>query len=416
MNDKRTDTLPSKFTISFPLWLLYGTKNSPYYDIDRVIREHVERGFNCIRIDSGAGLIHDRDGKLREPFDIGDMFGDYEKIPRQQHVVGDGGKCDLLARLLETFRACKKYGVYVILSQWYYLHTYWYHKVGDPVCEELFSLPPQERFGAFRDFWHYMLTELETRDLASQIAFVEIFNEADDHPYLCGVYEWGANQKISDEETEFYKKQHEQTLAWLQEKHPNILFGYDVATTAIAKKNMPDNTQVYNFHSYYMWNVYDDAFEGHPEWFEHRITSSEVARSREGRLPVDPGWYDRVARYNDIKESCIGEIEEALEKVFLEKLDQYVARREKNLRIARENADGLPMVCGEGVSYICSKNILWEEKSEAYWNFVKEGLDLYKKAGVWGTVIRTCCGPEDPCWYTCADKLYELNRFFLEDN
>jgi len=46
---------------------------------------------------------------------------------------------------------------------------------------------------------------------------------------------------------------------------------------------------------------------------------------------------------------------------------------------------------------------------------VKYGLDLYKKAGVWGAVIRTCCGPEDPCWTLCKDKLTELNRFFLED-
>lgn len=30
--------------------------NSPYYDIDKAMREHTERGFNCIRIDSGTGL------------------------------------------------------------------------------------------------------------------------------------------------------------------------------------------------------------------------------------------------------------------------------------------------------------------------------------------------------------------------
>jgi len=88
-------------TISFPLWLIYGTKGafSPYYDIDPVMLEHTERGFNCIRIDSGAGLIHDLNGQLREPFDIGDMFGQYEQIPRQEHSIGDGGKCDLWGAL-----------------------------------------------------------------------------------------------------------------------------------------------------------------------------------------------------------------------------------------------------------------------------------------------------------------------------
>ena len=59
MNHHTFDRLPERLTISFPLWLIYGTKgeNSPYYDIDKTMREHVERGFNCIRIDSGAGAL-----------------------------------------------------------------------------------------------------------------------------------------------------------------------------------------------------------------------------------------------------------------------------------------------------------------------------------------------------------------------
>ena len=417
MKQGKFDFLPSRLTISFPLWLIYGTKGeySPYYDIEKVIREHKERGFNCIRIDSGAGLIHDLDGNLRQPFDIGDMFGEYEKIPRQQHIIGDGGKCDLLARLIQTLENCKKYGIYVILSQWYYLHTYWYHKAGDPVCDEMFAIPPEERFDAFRKFWHYILLELEKRNLDSQVAFVEVFNEVDEHPFLCGIYDWGANKGTSDEETAFYKKQHENTIAWLREQHPNMVFAYDAATSVEAKENMPSNAQVYNFHSYYLWSVYNDAMEGHPEWFEHKITPALVAKSREGRLPVDQNWYDRIAKFNDIKPSCIPEIEEALEKVFLQNRERYAAHRERILSFAKENAnDKMPIVCGEGVSYICSKNILWEENSEEYWRFVKEGLDLYKKAGVWGTVIRTCCGPEDPCWELCADKLLKLNQFFLD--
>ena len=410
------NSLPAKLAISFPIWLIYGTKGaySPYYDIEKVIREHKERGFNCIRIDSGAGLIHDLEGNLREPFDIGDMFGQFEKLPRQQHVIGDGGKCDLLARLIETFTYCKKYGIFVILSQWYYLHTYWYHKVGDPVCDELFGLPAKDRFDAFRRFWHYILLELEKRELDSQIAFVEIFNEADDHPYLCGEYGWGFIRNVSDEETEFYRLQHEETIAWLQAAHPKALFAYDVATMGYAKKNMPANAQVYNFHSYYMWSVYEDTFAGHPEWFMGKVTGETVAESRKGRLPAGQDWYDRIARFHDLKPACLPEVERALDKTFLENRERYAARRDAMLHSAMENANGIPVVCGEGVSYICSKEILWEENSEEYWRFVKEGLAQYKKAGVWGTVIRTCCGPEDPCWYASADKLLELNNFFLD--
>ncbi len=48
MNHHTFDRLPKRLTVSFPLWLIYGTKgeSSPYYDIDKAMREHAERGFN----------------------------------------------------------------------------------------------------------------------------------------------------------------------------------------------------------------------------------------------------------------------------------------------------------------------------------------------------------------------------------
>ena len=39
----------------------------------------------------------------------------------------------------------------------------------------------------------------EKRELDSQIAFVEIFNEVDDHPFLCGIKNWGGNRDLGDD-------------------------------------------------------------------------------------------------------------------------------------------------------------------------------------------------------------------------
>lgn len=413
------DRLPKRLTITFPMWMIYATKGeySPYYDIDKVMREHVERGFNCMRIDSGAGVMHDLSGNLREPFDMTDIFGEYERIPRQQHMLGDGGKCDLFGRLIKLFESAKKHGIYVILSQWYYLHTYWFQKRGDPVCDELFALPPEKRFDAFKMFWHYILLELEKRDLDSQIAYVEVFNEADDHPFLCGENgRWGSIRDIPDAEAEFYRKQHEKAIKWLRERHPNILFAYDNTTVDGAEKNMPESAQIYSFHSYYMWSLYNDALKGHDEWFKHEITPDDVKKSREGRRPTGEDWYQRVAQFNDLDYSYLNEIEMSLEETFIQNKEIYAAKRDRSLSLAvRLAGDKMPIVMGEGVSYICSKKILWEEKSEQYWQFIKEGLTRFKENNVWGTVIRTCCGPEDPSWEMCADKYLELNKFFLED-
>lgn len=361
-------------------------------------------------------MIHDLNGQLREPFDIGNMFGQYEQIPRQEHIIGDGGKCDLHARLIETFESAKRHGIYIILSQRYFLHTYWYHRPGDLLCDEMFAIPVEERFSAFTKFWHYILQELEQRGLDQQIAFVEVFNEVDEHPYLCGAREWGANVHVSPDETAFFKKQHEEAIQTLQKAHPQILFAFDACTGSRARASMPANAQVYNFHAYFLWDIYNEAFRAHPEWFSGRIKSADVAAARKDRRPAAKDWYARVAQANDLDPAYLPDVERTLENLLKEKAGHYLAQAEKHLNAAVTNSEGrMPIVCGEGVSYIISKKILWEEHSQRYWELVKQVIGKYKEAGVWGTVIRTCSGPEDPCWHLCQDKLLELNRYFLQD-
>ena len=47
-----------KYTISFPIWCIHDTPgDGAYHDLDAVVRESAERGFNCLRVDDGAGLI-----------------------------------------------------------------------------------------------------------------------------------------------------------------------------------------------------------------------------------------------------------------------------------------------------------------------------------------------------------------------
>ena len=79
----------------------------------------------------------------------------------------------------------------------------------------------------------------------------------------------------------------------------------------------------------------------------------------------------------------------------------------------KETLPQVPVVCGEGVSYNGSYALLWEETSEVFWRLMADVMRDYREIGLWGTVIRTCCGPEDPVWTLCPEKLLELNRIFL---
>lgn len=56
-----------------------------------------------------------------------------------------------------------------------------------------------------------------------------------------------------------------------------------------------------------------------------------------------------------------------------------------------------------------------EKKSEKFWEILKITILKYKKIGLWGTLIKTCCGSEDPSWWMCKDKIRELNELLRTD-
>ena len=54
-----------RLAISFWIWGPFDTGRCTYHDCDARMAELAERGFNCIRMESGAGLICTPDGKPR---------------------------------------------------------------------------------------------------------------------------------------------------------------------------------------------------------------------------------------------------------------------------------------------------------------------------------------------------------------
>ena len=410
------ERLPRRLTISFPIWGLYDIDGKGFYaDTDKMVREHVERGFNCIRLDDGAGLMHDADGNPRGKIKIGNSFREFDKVGRQLDAIGGEGYCDPLERLIKLATSCKKYGVYLIFSSWYYLHTYW-------IChdkalnEELFAIPEEDRFMAFAKFLHYIIMELKKRDLVSVLAFVEIFNEADGLFFVTKYHP----ATYSDEETAVFRKRHEEAIAWLQETHPDVLFAYDTYATAADLRVMPQNIDVYNFHSYYLWSIYDKVTADSPDCFEQVATPEDVIAAHTNRRPevFEAGWYKRLSLYKGLKTDMIPTLEARLEEKLTADYEHY---REKAFSFAdtvkkvRDINPDIRIVSGEGTTYIGSKELLWEEHSEIFWKLVEEVMKKYRETGLWGTVIRTCMGPEDPAWHLIPEKILKLNRIFLED-
>lgn len=409
--------LPKRLTIAFPIWGLFDTGAGTYHDLDSFVKEHKERGFNCIRLEGGAGLTHDIYGNPRGPIYIHAPFGKYS-TNRQIFCFGGEGYCDVMARLIALCEACRKYDVYLILSSWYFLHTYWY--LDNKINEELLSGNAGDIFMKFARYLHYMLVELENRELSDRIAMAEIFNEVGAIPILIGEFKHEDTSKID------FTKKHAEAILWLRSQHPNLLFAVDNdSVSEEAVEELPDTLQAFNGHNYFLWGVYGGTLEiGEPkrdDFFLDSCTPEDVADARGDLLQLTPScspWYRRIAYCNNLDNSKIQALNHYLTKRISENRDRYLENLDAfcdGYQKVMKRFPGIPVVCGEGVTYCSSQKLLWEEQSEEYWDLVKTAMMKYKKIGLWGTVIKTCCGPEDPCWELCKDRLKELNELFLSE-
>jgi len=413
--DKIPAHLPKRLTISFPIWGLFDTEpGGAYHDYDQMMREHAERGFNCIRLDDGAGLIHDSEGNLLEPIIWGRIFGEYELCMRQFAATGEPGPCDVHKRLISLFEAAKKHNIYIILSSWYYLHTNWFTKEY-ALNDRLHAIDPLDRFMAFAKFLHYIICELEERGLDQQIAFAEIFNEADGLRFING---YGDENHLSDDEIAVFRRKHEEALDWLQNKHPQILFAFDSWTYYTDLRQVPGNMQVYNFHNYFLMSAYGTELENDLSLLKKDKISMETIKSvAESKYPPTDDWYHRVWFYNNLDPKNIPYAQQKMKTYLKEHLEEIRQRFYDSLDHVKENLENnlpaVPVICGEGVSYCGSYDVIWEETSEEYWDIMREVMVAYRNLGMWGTVVRTCCGPEDPVWKRYPEKLLELNQIFL---
>ena len=421
--------LPEPLAISFPIWCLLDTPgDGAYHDLERVAREHAERAFNCIRMDDGAGLIRFANGKADGKVLISEPVTGFSSSMRQTWCMGNGGICDLVGRLLALFEAAAHYKLYVILSSWYYLHTVWY--CGDEdLNRRLLAIPPHERFQYFAEQLNEIITLLRRHGLSDRIAFAEILNEADGLPFVNG-YD-GVNG-LSVEELHRFRDEHSAALAWLKKNNPDIRFAYDTYTPYTDPELMPRGMDVWNFHSYFMWNIYSEIerklisrktdvndpkelgdllsfFRKDPKSLE------EIRATRNGKAePMSEGWVRRYWIYCNLDPAKTAELDRRL-TVRLERDQELYRQRVREmlaqaLKIRSEYCPDAELVMGEGVSFCGSNYLLWEERSEAYWDLLEYAYGEYRKAGLAGCVPRTCSGPEDPCWNLCADKLKHLNE------
>ena len=419
---------PDHLAICFWMWALFNSVSDEDYPAfcEKVMLEIRARGFNCVRMDDGAGLICDVDGNPRGPVNWHRPVGPYQG-GRQSPGEGSGL---ISKRLLVFCRAAAKHGIKLILSSWYYLHTHWH--LEECVNAELFDRLPTvaDKIRYFTAEHNRVLQLLRENGLLHVVAFVELCNEFD---ILKNVFV-GQFVKITPEEAAEWRPLLEEAYDTMKRANPELLFAHDSWTAWMRKDLVPRNVDILNFHYYYFWSALygmldqvltcergDVEYPPEVAYFlkKDRLHYDDVvrARTRYTKLRTGYDWNQRIMLYNSLDPEKIPELERRIAETFAANRDACMQKLREGvanvIAIRDEVLPGAPIVMGEGTSCCTSEKVLFEEHSDAFWEALEEQAMFLRASGLWGSVVRTGSAPVDVSWNMRADSFRKVNELFL---
>ena len=419
-----------RLAISFPIWALYDMgPGGNFADPDRAMDELKARGFNALRFDDGAGFYSSTNGVPRGKVRLHPPFGPFTPKIRQMCVVSKPCEIDVRANLVRLCRAAQKAGVKVILSSWYYLHTYW--MADETINREIMdNLDSAAKLDYFADEHNRALGVLREHGLLDTVAFVELLNEFDGLPFTA---KYGTIDDV--QKAERIRDWHEKAIGKMRKSNPDVRFGYDVSSVWIQKNLVPRNADVLNFHHYYYWSLYKTAFEHGsvratdgeieipPETasflVEKPLSIADVVavrRSNHRSIVRKSNWNAYVLLYSSLEPSRLPALERAFAETFATNSAAYLQRLRDGVvhvvRIRDEVLPGAAIVMGEGGAYCPANALLAEERCDGVWQMLREQSEILRHAGLWGAVARTPSGPEDPSWNLRADDYRRINEAF----
>jgi hypothetical protein len=403
--------LPRRLSICCYIWswITSATPGEPYGDLETACAGLGPRGFNCVRADVGLNWCFTLDGKPRGEMEFGPWIRGHGQNLRTVNSEG-GGRHKVLERVLRLLELARKYDFYVISTSWEYQDSTWL--VADPaIRREVMEYSLNDRFMHMARQHDRLLTLIKQEGLEDRIAFAEVHNEPEYSDFPQGPE--GA-------------RQHREALAFLRERHPDLLITGDFSShdTAIV----PENTQLYDQHMYAGAGL---AFEFYRQTVDHPEFDPQHPR----RLPlvdwllrdeftpwdeymtqaenVRPAWRARHWLYDNLDNDRhdywwyrhFGEWEPQLRARAAELFaaDAAEARRR----------GGLPQVVDEGGYFYPPLGSRFEESAAGrlYFEYL---CDLAMEHGYWGFMPTTYCGPEQPLWKENPEWLKKVNKRFVE--
>lgn len=420
-------------------WIVSTRPEDAYADLERAMRETKERGFNCVRPDMGLMVLYDQSGRPRgEVAFRGRLVGANDNM-NCFNTLG-GVVHDVRARVLRLFELAETYDLYVIGTSWMYQD--FLTEVADPTLrEEIVSVPYNERLTALARQWDWLVCDLKDHGLAHRLAFAELINEMGWPPVSCTdpaarpqtFEEWVAGH-YPPTDSALTRDLASEALAFLQDRHPDVLFTVDLGHARLFPDLLPENAQVADHHVYTdgvaqgilraagvpAWGV-GQWPEGGPDLETNETLRSllrpdpmpwdEVVRRGEGTHPhwIALAWFYQNVDMEKYDRWCIDHFDEFRSRI------EASAREACEMAAAYAKPRGLPMVVDEGFILYPPLRSRFVTTPQGRWG-EEIGVEAAIATGHWGTLPTGYFRPNTPVWYDedqCA-WVAGLNRRILE--
>jgi hypothetical protein len=409
--------LPRKLAIcsSQWAWFTHSSPGEPYYDLEELMSGLRERNYNAIRIDAALNWCFQKDGTPRGKVAIrGTVPGYSHRFKCINHRGGNS--VDVLSRLSKFMELAKKHDIYVILSDWEYMHTNWFVE-SEALRKEVLGIPLQDRLIHLARHMDRLVVMLKEKGLAGNVAWIEPHNEADISDFPLGK----DNQRL-----------HTEAVAFLRDRHPDILVSADLAW--IDNIGTTDNSQVYDHHLYVGKELYDGFFrktvnrkdlnfdnpredEFLKEVLEASVTPYSAFKDNfplhpESRVYGGEAWLRNFWIYYNVNIDKFDRwLTEHYHRIKSRIRDNGAAYYSKHSQEAKRR--GIPMVVTEGGFFYGPLYSRFEESESGreYYDYL---ADLAIKNNVWGFAFSTYNCPAMPVWWACRKWLAETNRRFLK--
>jgi hypothetical protein len=239
-------------------WITTALPDEAFGNLDQVVKETKERGFNCIRAEMGLNWIFDLQGRRRGKLKFTNWIPGFSSNLHCVDAKG-GAEHDVFERVVQLFEAAAKHDVFLSTTSWEYQDAV--SQLDDArIRNEILAVPYSERLLLLARQYDRLLVELKKRGLHQRIAQVEIINELNQPPIVCSsskllpqtMQEW-VNRTIPTPpcKKETVRALASDAVAYVRSRHPDLLVTVDGLVACDGFETLyPRNAQVADHHVY----------------------------------------------------------------------------------------------------------------------------------------------------------------------